>query len=264
MRKNLETYYQDHWATVEPERMARYENMFQWRQSHEALISPAKIAAGQIVVDYGCGPGALSIELARRVGDKGKIIALDINQEFLNRARELAGKSNLDSCIDCRHITGKDLPVDDASVDRVICKNVLEYVPDPVATIREFRRILKPGGIAHVSDSDWDAAFVEPVGDLFREIMSAARIAFRTPQIGRKLYGFFREAGFSNVRIQVIANPDAEGGLRPVLQNMASYARLSGKMDEVKITSFLQGVDQAIENRSYLSLLPQFLVTAEA
>ncbi len=264
MTSNLENYYQDHWAEVGPERMARYEAMFQWRDSHEVLIEPAEIGEGQVVVDYGCGPGALSIELARRVGASGKIIALDINQSFLAKTRIHAENNDFSARVDARHIEDQQIPIDDQSVDRVLCKNVLEYVPNPETTIGEFHRILKPGGIAHVSDSDWGAVVLEPLGDRFTELMYAASIAFRTPLIGRKLYGIFRKAGFARIRVQVLTSADTVGGLRPVLQNMASYARVSGQIPEEKIASFLEDVDLAIENETYLALLPQFLVTAEA
>jgi ubiquinone/menaquinone biosynthesis C-methylase UbiE len=264
MAKSLENYFQDHWADVEPERMARYEAMFQWRDGHEVLIAPAEIAAGQMVVDYGCGPGALSVELAKRVGESGKIFALDINHEFLAKTQTLAESNGVSARIEGRHIEDETIPIDDGMVDRVLCKNVLEYVPDPEKTIREFHRVLKPGGIAHVSDSDWGAALVEPLGERFTEIMSAAGIAFRTPQIGRKLYGFFKQARFSKIRVQVLVNADTVGGLRPGLQNMASYARISEQIEEEKIVSFLEEVDRTIEDETFLALLPQFLVTAEA
>ena len=65
------TYYRDHWVRVEPERVAAYEEMFRWRPQMEPLIAPAALEPGLVVVDYGCGPGGLAIELARRVGAGG-------------------------------------------------------------------------------------------------------------------------------------------------------------------------------------------------
>ena len=262
MTDSLDNFYQDHWVEVEPERMERYTEMFQWREFHEALIAPAEIKAGLIVADYGCGPGGLAIELARRVGKSGKVIALDINQEFLARTRSLAQEAGVG--VDARLMEDDRIPVDDQAVDRVVCKNVLEYVPDPQLTIHEFHRILKPGGIAHVTDSDWGTIVLEPLGERFSRIMSAANVAFRTPLIGRSLYGFFREAGFQDIHIQIIANADTAGGMRPVLHNMVTYARTSGQIEEAELASFIEDVDRAIEEQTYLALLPQFLVTGRA
>ncbi|MEQ8860590.1 MAG: methyltransferase domain-containing protein [Pseudomonadales bacterium] len=258
------SYYRDHWVHVEPERMSRYEAMFQWRDGHAALIAPADVRAGQVVVDYGCGPGGLSAELARRVGPGGRVLALDINPEFLDRTRALVRREGLDERVETHLLDGETIPLADASVDRVICKNVLEYVPDPARTVAEFRRLLRPGGIAHVSDSDWGAVIVEPLGAQFEVVMAAAAIAFRTPQIGRRLYGLFGQAGLDDVRVQMLASPDTEGALRPVLSNMAGYARTSGRLAEAEIAGFLAGVDAALEAGTYLAVLPQFLVTGRA
>ncbi|MDH3644556.1 MAG: methyltransferase domain-containing protein, partial [Gammaproteobacteria bacterium] len=208
---NLDTYYRDHWVEVEPERMERYEAMFQWRDGQEPLIAPAQIAEGHTIVDYGCGPGGLAMELARRVGSSGKVIGLDINPEFLARAGARAQSEGLADRIEGILIDDDRIPLPEQAADRVLCKNVLEYVPDPQASISEFFRILKPGGIAHVSDSDWGAVVFEPAGERFARIMTAASVAFRTPLIGRRLYGMFRQAGFREIRVQVLASVDTTG-----------------------------------------------------
>lgn len=255
------SYYRDHWVEVEPERMARYEAMFQWRDGHEVLVAPAEVGAGLTVVDYGCGPGGLALELARRVGTDGRVIGLDINADFLERTRLLAADAGLADRLETRQLDGDRIPLDDRSADRVLCKNVLEYVPDPQQTISEFHRVLRPGGMAHVSDSDWGTVVYEPGGERFARIMAAAGIAFRTPLIGRRLYGMFREAGFDDIRVQVLAAADTTGALAPVLRNMASYARTSGQLEDQEIGEFLALLDQSIDEKSFFALLPQFLVT---
>ncbi len=265
MSDKLDTYYRDHWVDVEPERLEAYEAMFQWREGLEPLIAPAEIGEGHTVVDYGCGPGHLSVELARRVGPSGAVRALDINREFLERTRARAKREGLADRVSTELVEKERLPIPDRSVDRVLCKNVLEYVDDPAATIREFHRVLRPGGLAHVSDSDWGTFVVEPLEEeRLTAVMNAAAVAFQTPLIGRRLYGLFRAAGFQDVRVQVLANADTLGFLRPVLANMVSYARASGRVDESELGAFEDDVEHAIETQTFLALLPQFLVTGRA
>jgi hypothetical protein len=95
-------------------------------------------------------------------------------------------------------------------------------------------------------------------------LLGAAAVAFRTPLIGRKLYGIFRRAGFEEVRVQVLANADTRGFLRAVISNMTSYARASGRIEESWLDRFLADVDTAIQEESFLGILPQFLVTGRA
>lgn len=260
-----ETYYREHWLSVEPERVEAYEEMFRWRPQMAPLLEPAGITAGQVVVDYGCGPGMLSLELARRVGPEGHVHAVDINELFLRRAGEHAERERVRGRITFHRIEKDALPLPDVSVDRIVCKNVLEYVDDPVSTLRDFRRVLRPGGLVHATDSDWGMLVVEPIGpERVARIFDAASIAYRTPLIGRRLHGLMRAAGFGEVRVAVLAGPDTRGRAAPILLNMARYARASGRLDPAEIDRFVEDVKAAIEQQTYLMVLPQFLVTGAA
>ncbi len=259
---NKATYYRDHWLEIEPGRIEAYEQMFQWRPQMAPLLEPAELGPGQTVVDYGCGPGMLTLELAQRVGPRGLVYGVDLNPLFLERARERLDKEGLANRTTFHRILGDRVPIGDASVDRVICKNVLEYVDDPRRTLEDFRRILRPGGLVHAIDSDWGLLAVEPIGpERIAQLFEAARVAYRTPLIGRKLYGLMRSAGFSEVRVRVLAGPDTRGHLAPIVFNMAGYAKQSGHMEAAEIDALCDEVRAAIEEGTYLLVLPQFLVT---
>ncbi len=90
-----ETYYRDHWTDIESERLERYEEQFVWRPGMDRLLAPAEIAPAQTVADYGCGPGYLAVELARRVGEAGRVHAFDINAEFVARTAERAAAAGV-------------------------------------------------------------------------------------------------------------------------------------------------------------------------
>jgi len=264
-RLEPDTYYRDHWLDVAPERVEAYEEMFRWRPELEPLLEPAGIVEGQTVVDYGCGPGMLSLELAQRVGETGRVHAVDINDLFLQRAAGHAEADRLRDRIEFHRIEADRLPLAGGTVDRVVCKNVLEYVDDPLQTLRDFRRVLRPGGRVHAIDSDWGMLAVEPIGpERLARVFEAARIAYRTPLIGRKLFGFMREAGFHEVRVKVLAGADTSGRAAAVLFHMARYARESGRLPAAELDGFERDLRAAIETGTYLLVLPQFLVTAVA
>jgi ubiquinone/menaquinone biosynthesis C-methylase UbiE len=256
------SYYRDHWLEVEPERVGAYEEMFRWRPQMEPLLAPAALAPGQVIVDYGCGPGQLTVELARRVGERGRVHAIDLNDLFLRRTRERANAEGLGERVVVHRIEKDEVPLPPESADRVICKNVLEYVEEPAATLAQFRAALHPGGLAHAIDSDWGLLVVEPIGpERIAELFEAARHAYRTPLVGRRLYGLFRGAGFRDVRVQVLAGADTRGHMAPVVLNMAHYARAAGRLPAATLDALVGDLRAAIEGGTYLLLLPQFLVT---
>ncbi len=262
---NADTYYRDHWVAIEPERIDAYEQMFEWRPQNAPLLEPAALAPGQSVVDYGCGPGGLSVELARRVAPGGRVHGVDLNEAFLARARERARRDGVEALVQWHQTDGDRIPLASHAVDRLVCKNVMEYVPDVATTLAEFRRVLKPGGLAHVIDSDWGLFAVEPLGaERLAELFAAARHAYRTPLIGRKLWGAMRTAGFGDVRVKILARADTKGVMAPIVFNMMSYARASGRLPEKTLETLAADVKRSLADGTFLLILPQFLVTGTA
>jgi len=256
-----DTPFMAHWTDIAAERLERYETMYRWNAVAEDFYAPADIRAGHIVVDFGCGPGHAVIEFARRVGPAGHVHAFDVNSEFIRRAQARAEAAGLADRITARLLTGEDLPLVDAAVDRVTARNTLVYVRDPLRTFAEFRRVLRPGGIAHAIESDWSLTVVEPLGAEWRALVEAARWAWRTPEIGRRLHGLARRAGFAPVTVQVLTRPDTDGRLMDMIRTVAGYAR-DGGMDPARIDAMLGHLDRALADGSYLAVAPQFLVTA--
>ena len=258
-----DSFYKDHWINIDRERMDRYQHMFQWNQDSFVLYEPAKIRSGHVVGDFGSGPGHTVVEIARWVGRNGHVHALDINSDFIAQTQNNAKAAGLGDRITAHQCDGPDIPLPNRSLDRLTTRNTLIYVDDAEETIREFRRVLRTGGKAHVIQRDWPMMIVEPVRSKdWAAFVDAASRACRTPNIGRKLYGLMGLAGFTEIEVQVLTHPDTDGRLFPMIKNMAGYARGSGKMSEADIDQILSTIEQAISDGSYLALAPQFIVTA--
>lgn len=255
-------YYRSHWQHIEDERLQRYERMFAWRPEQSPLLDKLDVQAGQRVLDFGCGPGFVTLEIARRVGAAGYAWGADLNETFLARARERASAAQLSAQVTFIHADGA-APLPAGTLDRVLCKNVLEYVPDFRATLGTLRDLLAPGGMIHISDSDWDFLVVEPwAPQEIREFFAAASGAFKEPLIGRRLPGALAQLGFVDIRVGIEAGADRSGNMRPVLTNMAGYARSLGGMTSARAQELLARVDEAIGNGTYMFVLPQFSITA--
>lgn len=124
--------------------MGRYS-----RSLARPFADAAGLAAGQNVLDVGCGPGALTTELARRLGTDA-VVAVDPSPPFVAAcAARVPG-------VQVRQGRAEQLPFPDGSFDRVMAQLVLHFVADPPAAAREFRRVLRPRGV--VAACAWDAA----------------------------------------------------------------------------------------------------------
>lgn len=254
-------FYKEHWREIEPERLQRYERMFAWRPEIEPLIERMDLQAGMRALDFGCGPGFVAEAMARRVGDGGHVVGVGLNETFLARAR---GRVHAVHLCNIEFVSADgSTPVPDASLDRALCKNVLEYVTDAEATLRDVLRVLKPGGLLHVSDSDWGFVLVHPWSpEDTQRLFAAAATAFREPLVGRRLPGMLQRAGYADIDVKIQASVDREGWLRPVLENTGGYACAQGGMPAEDVQRLLQQVDTAIATGDFMMVLPQFSICA--
>lgn len=107
---------------------------------------------GERILDVGCGPGFYASELLDQVGPDGAVVGVDASPQMLAvAAHRSEGRPN----VRFHQADATSLPVEDGSFDRAVCVQVLEYVSDVEAGLREIHRALRPGGRAVVWDVDW-------------------------------------------------------------------------------------------------------------
>ncbi len=259
-------YHKSHWADIEPDRLERYDALFHVTdEAADRVLSRVGAQPGETILDFGCGPGYVANQLARMVGPEGHVHGVDLNADFLARAAEVARDAGRDGQITLHHSTNETVPLDDDSVDRVYVKNVLEYVPDPVAVLVELRRVLRPGGELVVSDSDFGFVVVEPLEPSeVAELFNAAGPAFKDPYIGRHLRGHLATAGFEGIKVDVGVFVDTAGRLRSVVANMIGYARRFDRLTAERADEFDARLDAAVADGSFMAVLPQWWVRGRA
>ena len=114
-------------------------------------LSEADLKPGEVVLDLGSGAGFDAFLAAKRVGESGKVIGMDMTPEMVSKAR--ANAENLDiNNVDFRLGKIEELPVSDNSVDVVISNCVINLSPDKSAVFGEIYRSLRPGGRMVISD----------------------------------------------------------------------------------------------------------------
>ena len=258
-------YYRSHWVDIDAPRLATYNQMLQWTPNHEFLFQGLHLDDCACAVDYGCGPGWISLELATRMANDSQVVACDLNQEFLKLGAKHAAEKGLVDQVEWQQVTDDRVPLSDKSADLVLCKNVLEYIESPDEMLAEFLRVLEPGGTLRMVDSDWDLLVIEPIdSERLSELRQYAQHAFRDPLIGRKLYGLAQRAGFTDIDVQIVPAVDTKGFLvKLVMENLIKYAIDGGYAPE-KGKRFLASLHTSLQNNELLIALPQFMVTGIA
>jgi SAM-dependent methyltransferase len=173
-----------------------------WRTAeNSAAYLLAHLRPGTSLLDVGCGPGTLSIDLARRVAP-GRALAVDAAGDVLDEARARAAEAGVET-IEFAVADAYALDLPDDAFDVVHAHQVLQHVSDPVAVLRELRRVCASGGVVAARDADY-AAFTwypgDPALDRWLELYHmVARGNDAEPDAGRRLLGWALDAGFADV-----------------------------------------------------------------
>jgi arsenite methyltransferase len=125
-------------------------------------ISLAELQPGQTVLDLGSGAGLDCFFAAKKVGETGQVIGVDMTPEMLERARSSAKRMNLTN-VEFRQGFIEDLPVESNTVDVIISNCVINLSPDKAKVFSEIGRVLKPGGKVAVSDIVTDGPLPESI-----------------------------------------------------------------------------------------------------
>jgi len=159
-------------------------------------VALASLREGEVVLDLGSGAGFDCFLAARRVGEKGKVIGVDMTPEMLEKARENAGKSGYKN-VEFRLGEIENLPVADRCVDTIISNCVINLSPDKERVFHEAFRVLKPGGRLMVSDivllEELPAAVQKSVAAYISCLAGASR--------KEKYLDAIKNAGFAEVRV---------------------------------------------------------------
>lgn len=153
------------------------------------------------ILDVGCGPGTITADLAALV-PQGRVTGVDAAPGILDTARATAAERGLDNVeFAVADVHALDFPDDTFCVAHA--HQVLQHVGDPVQALRELRRVVKPGGIVAVRDSDYAAMTwypqVQGLDDWLELYERVARVNGGEPDAGRRLKSWALAAGFTDV-----------------------------------------------------------------
>jgi ubiquinone/menaquinone biosynthesis C-methylase UbiE len=204
------------------------------------------------LLDVGCGPGTVTVDLAR-ILKGGHVVGVDAAPQVLDAAREhAAGYEN----VRFEEANAYELPFGDDTFDVVYAHQLLQHLSDPVAALREMKRVAKPGGLIAVRDADYaamawypDSAGLAEWNTLYHEVTHAYGFE---PDAGRRLFSWVQQAGFDVAHLLPSASSwcyatpaDRQWwgqvwAERCVASNFAVQAQESGLADDVALEQLAQ------------------------
>lgn len=177
---------------------------------------------GMALLDAGCGPGSITIGLAGHVTPAG-VTGIDISAESIGLARGLASDRGVTN-VRFEVADVYALPFDDATFDAAFSHALLQHLSDPLAALREIRRVLKPGAVVGLADADLGSGVLYPSSPALDR---AAEIAIRlreaeggSPLVGRRLRELLHDAGCPRNAAFVAADCD---GAKETVERAAAW-----------------------------------------
>lgn len=156
---------------------------------------------GLDLLDVGCGPGTITLDLAAAVAP-GTVIGIDAVEAPLVEARRHAAERQ-DTRTRFEVADVYELPWDDARFDVVHAHQVLQHLTDPVAALREMARVTRPGGLVAVRDADYASMAWHPASEGMTQWIELydrlARANHAEPNAGRRLISWAHAAGLADL-----------------------------------------------------------------
>lgn len=186
---------------------AAYDRMGFLTLTAEFVAEQAGARPGQAVLDVMTGTGAVALALAPRIEPEGRVVGVDLSDGMLQVARDKAAGVHNVTFVQANAI---QLPLADASFDLVVCASGLFFVPDMPAALREWRRVLRPGG--QVLYSSYGPGLMGDLPGRWRTCLEGHGVQPGFPPLGRipsleAAKALLDEAGFEQTRATLHSVP---------------------------------------------------------
>lgn len=231
-----------------------------------AIVAELPIEPGSRALDMACGDGVYSVWLAEQVGATGHVVGVDIAPAYLELAQKHAGTCGAAEQISFQTGDISDLPFADDEFDLAWCAHSFYSLPDPLAALRELRRVVRPGGVVAILENDtlhhmllpWPAELELAVRQAQLDGLRETTDSTGKFYIGRNLCGAFKtaELGACHIHTHTIdhrtpLSADERIYLEGYLRDLGERAR--PYLDQAVRTAF----DRLLDPHSELFMLDQ-------
>jgi SAM-dependent methyltransferase len=203
-------------------------------------VALASLKQGETVLDLGSGAGFDCFLAAGRIGEKGRVIGVDMTPEMIEKARETAKKGNYAN-VEFRLGEIEHLPAADNSVDAVISNCVINLSPDKKEVFAEAFRVLKPGGRMMISD----IVLLKELPAFIKDSIEAYIGCVAGAMLKDEYLKAVKEAGFQDVKIideaafpaeLIIADPMAKEIIKKLEMKLERVGEVASSVVSIKVS----------------------------
>jgi SAM-dependent methyltransferase len=229
-------------------------------------MSLLSLAAGQSIIDVGCGSGVLLPLLAKAVGSAGKVVGVDYSLAMVRDAETKVETEGLSQIVSVREADARRLPFADGSFDAAHCERLLMHLEDPNKALIEMARVVRPGGRIVVAEPDWGGIRIDhPDRAEFDSIYHRA-LRMRHPDMGLTVLRRLQEIGLTDVTAQPMLAVFRGGGVLPAyglnLSLGADALVEEGKISRSRADALIAKLDELNSSGRYLAVVVYYIVAA--
>ena len=236
-------------------------------RSLETECPPLKsyLHSGTKVLDVGCGPGPITLDVAKKV-NPGSVVGIDLGNKMIQKARESTENSQVKN-VTFQVGDASSLEFSEDTFDVAYSLNMLVFHRDPVKALQEQKRVTKRGGWVLAGIGDWGAQVIYPPCPAWEKVYeSFAHLndpsdenIFLHGNLGREVVALFKKAGFEEIKVEGYVVPamcvyqgsehfeychkilrvplDVEGALSPLMKKLHEKLKGLGVLDEETLLS---------------------------
>ena len=223
----------------------------------DKYIDRLRLPKTAMVLEVGCGTGAVTRSLAKREDFHGSVLGVDQSYTFIEAANRYALYENINHRVEFKVADAHALDLPSGTFDAVIAHTLISHVAQPIEVLREMARVTKLGGNVVIFDGDYASLTYAYPDHHFghRMDVALADATFNNPRVMRDLPRLLPEFGLkiADAWGEAVVEIGSSSYFKSFAETYCSYVIQSGMIPEDSVRAWMTTQRQAMENGTFFA-----------